>query len=85
MNGPDLTTCRCGARFQSNDGIGGDRCSTCCERVYIPQGAFDELAARVARLERPVADRDAIAWEIGHAAGKRGDAIETNPFRKASQ
>jgi dTDP-4-amino-4,6-dideoxygalactose transaminase len=41
-----------------------------------------DLIARLERLERPVDSRDAIAWEIGHAAGARGDALHTNPFRK---
>ncbi len=41
----------------------------------------DELGARVGHLERPVADRDAIAWEIGRSAGIRGDAESLNPFR----
>ena len=46
-------------------------------RVYTTA----ELAARIERLERPVADRDAIAWEIGRSAGIRGDAESLNPFR----
>ncbi len=36
---------------------------------------------RIERLERPVADRDAIAWEIGRSAGIRGDSESLNPFR----
>lgn len=40
---------------------------------------------RLARLERPVDSRDAIVWEIGHAAALRGDALHANPFRKLAQ
>jgi hypothetical protein len=68
-----------------------------CERVaHDPDhvgGRLDRLvgelaklgesnAARLVHLERPIADRDAIAWEIGRSAGIRGDAPHLNPFRR---
>lgn len=62
-----------------------------CEWVDCAELSFEQrltvleqadLVARIERLERPVDSRDAIVWEIGRAAGARGDAVHTNPFRK---
>jgi hypothetical protein len=55
------------------------------ELELVSHEAFDftALVERIRRLERPVDDRDAIAWEIGHAAALRGDDAHSNPFRKA--
>ena len=50
------------------------------ERVHTER--LDMHVERLERLERPVDSRDAIAWELGHAAALRGDAFESNPFRK---
>lgn len=88
--------CTCGHAHTRHHSQGDHHCClplcTCtafkeapAARVYVTPGAFDALEERVARLERPVYDRDAIAWEIGRAAGLRGDPVESNPFRKASQ
>lgn len=53
------------------------------ERIHTER--LDMHVARLERLERPVDERDAIAWEIGHAAGARGDSAESNPFRKGGR
>ncbi len=55
------------------------------EKDSHPPVDFSHLVERLERLERPVDSRDAIAWEIGHAAALRGDGLETNPFRRAGQ
>lgn len=55
------------------------------ERVAHAPFDFSDLVARLERLERPVDSRDAIAWEIGHAAALRGDSVELNPFRRPGQ
>ncbi len=50
--------------------------------VEVLRGQAANYQDRLERLERPVDSRDAIVWEIGHAAALRGDAMHTNPFRK---
>jgi hypothetical protein len=83
-----IPECPCRVSFASSTGQPLDLES----RVVLLERAIEQLMAgelptplraRVARLERPVESRDAIAWEIGHAAALRGDTIDQNPFRKS--
>ncbi|HXJ69871.1 MAG TPA: hypothetical protein VNM39_13255 [Verrucomicrobiae bacterium] len=54
-----------------------------CERVaHDPDYTPPPVRLRLEHLERPIADRDAIVWEIGRSAGIRGDGEHLNPFRR---
>ncbi len=52
-----------------------------CLRVQDLEKSAPDIEERLQRLEMPVDSRDAIVWEIGHAAGVRGEATQANPFR----
>lgn len=52
------------------------------ERTAHEPFDFAHLIERLERLERPVDSRDAIVWELGWKAAKRGEVLAQNPFRK---